>query len=135
MAAQRAPTRGRVLVVDDDEGMADVLRRLLERRFEVAMTTRSTQALDWITQGNRFDVILCDLLMPELTGMDLHERLASMVPEQARRMIFLTGGAFTAAAREFLREVANPHLEKPFDFSRLALLINARIHSGAGTTH
>ena len=127
----RPPSRGRVLVVDDDEGMAETLRRLLERRFDVAMTTRSTQALDWITQGNRFDVILCDLLMPELSGMDLHNRLESLVPEQARRMIFLTGGAYTVRAREFLDGVANPHLEKPFDFARLALLINARLHEAA----
>jgi CheY-like chemotaxis protein len=120
--------RGRVLVVDDDEGMAETLRRLLERRYDVALTTRSSQALDWITKGNRFDVILCDLLMPEMTGMDLHDKLEALVPEQARRMIFLTGGAYTQRAREFLETVANPHLEKPFDFARLALLINARLH-------
>jgi CheY-like chemotaxis protein len=128
MTLHRPPTRGRVLVVDDDEFMTESLRRLLEQRFDVVMTTRSAEAFDWIQHGQRFDVILCDLLMPELSGIDLHERLALVSPEQAERMIFLTGGAYTDEVRTFLSDVANPHLEKPFDFARLALLINARIH-------
>ena len=62
------------------------------------MTPR-LDALARITAGERFDVILCDLMMPHMTGMDLHAALAGAVPEQAERMIFMTGGAFTPSAR------------------------------------
>jgi CheY-like chemotaxis protein len=69
-------------------------------------------------------VILCDLMMPDMTGMDLHAELARKLPEQATRMIFLTGGAFTPRAREFLDEVPNQRLEKPCDLGKLLALIN-----------
>ncbi len=84
-------TRGNVLIVDDDEYIGTTLMRLLERNFDVAVTTRSAQARDWLLRGDRYDVILCDLLMPEVTGMDLHDQLAHAAPDQAHRMIFLTG--------------------------------------------
>ena len=123
----RAAEKGRILIIDDDEVIVEILRHLLERNFEVTLTTRSAHAMDWIAQGQQFDVIVCDLLMPQLTGMDLYDRLALIAPAQAKRMIFVTGGASTEQARKFLDRVANPHLEKPFDFARLMVLINARI--------
>ena len=64
-------------------------------------------------------MVLCDLMMPGLSGMELHERLARSAPEVARRMVFLTGGAFTDGAREFLARVPNPRIEKPFEPSAL----------------
>ncbi len=120
-------SRGRILVVDDDDAIVVILHKLLERSFDLALTTRSTQALDWIVRGDRYDVILCDLLMPELTGMDLHERLCQQAPDQAKRMIFVTGGSFNNRVQRFLGTVANPHLEKPFDLRQLLVLINARL--------
>ena len=64
-------------------------------------------------------MVLCDLMMPGLSGMELHDRLARSSPEGAGRMVFLTGGAFTDAARDFLARVPNPRLEKPFEPSAL----------------
>jgi response regulator RpfG family c-di-GMP phosphodiesterase len=58
-------------------------------------------------------------MMPEMSGMELHASIDRVAPEQARRMIVLTGGAFTEAARTFLDEVALPRCEKPFDFAIL----------------
>jgi signal transduction histidine kinase len=116
--------RARVLIVDDDMVVAFALKRMLERSHEVTMKTSARQALDRITAGDRYDAILCDLMMPEMTGMELHAEIARAAPEQARRMIFLTGGAFTPRAREFLDQVANQRLEKPCDLSKLLALIN-----------
>jgi CheY-like chemotaxis protein len=65
------------------------------------------------------DVILCDLMMPDLTGMDLHAELTATAPEVARRMVFLTGGAFTPAARAFMDQVQNARVDKPFDPQKL----------------
>jgi CheY-like chemotaxis protein len=73
--------------------------------------------------GEKFDLILCDLMMPEMTGMDLHRELSRVAPEQASRMIFLTGGAFTDKARQFLSETVKEYLEKPFDPVNLRAIV------------
>jgi CheY-like chemotaxis protein len=72
-------------------------------------------ALARVRAGERFDAVLCDLMMPELSGMDLHAAVAAIDPALAERFIFVTGGAFTDSAREFLARAANPRLEKPVD--------------------
>ena len=63
-------------------------------------------------------------MMPDLTGMELHARVLSIAPDQARRMIFMTGGAFTVAAREFLHTVPNPRIDKPIESANLLALIS-----------
>ena len=62
-----------------------------------------------------FDVVLCDLMMPELSGMDFYARLQQAWPSMAERVIFLTGGAVSTRAAQFLDRVPNPRLDKPFD--------------------
>ena len=74
-----------------------------------------------------YDVILCDLMMPVMTGMDLYAELAATRPALAARMIFMTGGTFTARARDFLAAVPNPAIDKPFDLSALSALLRARV--------
>jgi CheY-like chemotaxis protein len=81
------------------------------------------KALALCAGGEMFDLILCDLMMPEMTGMDLHRELTLVASEQANRMIFLTGGAFTSKARQFLSETPKEHLEKPFDPANLRAII------------
>jgi len=119
-AQSAAVERGRVLVVDDDPLVSSALRRTLARDHEVEVVVSSRRALELLTspQGG-FDVILCDLMMPEMTGMELHAQLVAASPDLARRMVFITGGAYTPAAREFLERVDNPRVEKPFDPEKL----------------
>jgi CheY-like chemotaxis protein len=62
-------------------------------------------------------------MMPEMTGIDLFEELRRTAPEQAERMVFLSGGAFTARAQAFLKRVPNAYLEKPFKIEELNKLI------------
>jgi len=76
-------------------------------------------ALGRIEAGERYDVILCDLMMPQMTGMELHEALRLRDPALAARVVFITGGAFTERASAFLRDVPNACIEKPFDPDRL----------------
>lgn len=104
----------RVLVVDDDSLVGNALGRLLGG-FDVGVVTSATEALRRIEAGDRFDAIVCDLLMPGLTGMALFERLSGTWPEQARRMVFLTGDTTSDMASAFLSAIPNPHLEKPVD--------------------
>ena len=120
-------THGRVLVVDDDPMIAKAIQRVLAVDHEVIVVRSGAQALARVGSGERFDVIVCDLMMPHMTGMELHGEILGVAPDLAERMVFLTGGAFTVRARAFLDEVLNPRLEKPFTGSQLRALIDARM--------
>ena len=125
---QDAPRRGRILVVDDEAPVAALIRRALAREHEVQVLTSATEAFRRLDGGERYDLILCDLMMPVMTGMELHAELTRAVPDQAACIIFLTGGAFTPGARTFLDQVPNPRLEKPFQIQALRCLVNERLH-------
>jgi CheY-like chemotaxis protein len=122
-----ARRRGRILVVDDEPLVAKVVSRALSADHEVIGLERSTEALALLLSGERFDVILCDLMMPEMSGMDFYQELCTHAPQQAAVIVFLTGGAFTPRARRFLDEVPNRWLEKPFDPAQLSALVNAGV--------
>ncbi len=119
--------RGRVLVIDDEPMVGHSTQRILGREHDVQVLTGARSALSRIGEGERYDVILCDLMMPELTGMDLHSELARVAPDQAERLVFMTGGAFTPGAREFLERVPNPRVEKPFVIAQLRALVRERV--------
>jgi two-component system, cell cycle sensor histidine kinase and response regulator CckA len=120
--APAASTRSRrpsVLVIDDEPLILKLVSAVLEGDNDVTCESRGESALARIRTGERFDAILCDLMMPQLTGMDLHAAVLEIDPRQAEAMLFLTGGAFTPRARAFLDRVSNPTLEKPFDSEAL----------------
>ncbi|MBX7113168.1 MAG: response regulator [Myxococcaceae bacterium] len=119
--------RGRVLVVDDETMVAKAVQRAIGTDHDVVTLHRAKLALERISAGERYDLILCDLMMPEMTGMDLHREISLLAPAQAASMVFLTGGAFTPRARDFLDSVSNHRLEKPFDILGLRALVNHRI--------
>jgi CheY-like chemotaxis protein len=68
---------------------------------------------------NAYDVILCDLIMPEMTGMDVYRAALQRATPVNDRIVFMTGGAFTQRARDFLQSVPNLRIEKPFDLTHL----------------
>jgi CheY-like chemotaxis protein len=115
--------RAKVLVVDDEPMIGKALRRMLSPLHDVTVVTEGTDALTRYDAGERWDVILCDLMMPQMTGMDLHAAFVERDPSVADRMHFLTGGAFTARARNFLDGISNPHLDKPFDGPQVTALV------------
>ncbi len=117
-----AARRARVLVVDDELPLASMLSRVLSDEHEVIIATSAREALAELRQRN-FDVVLCDLLMPVMSGMDLYRELKEQLPGTEQRMVFMTGGAFTPRAAEFLTTVSNPRLEKPFDLNQVRQLV------------
>jgi len=126
--AARAPVDveapgGRLLIVDDEPMILGALRRSFSSDYHVTCVGDGRRALERIRSGERYDVILCDLMMPEITGMDLYAELSKLAPDQAERVVFVTGGAFTARAREFLERIPNARVEKPIDFQNLKLLL------------
>jgi CheY-like chemotaxis protein len=122
-----ATRRGRVLVIDDEETLGQAIRRYLAQDHDVEAVTSARVALDMLSAGARYDVILCDLMMPQVTGMELHGSVAKLDSGQAGRIVFVTGGAFTESARSFFETTNNPRIEKPFDLKTLRHLVNELI--------
>jgi PAS domain S-box-containing protein len=126
--AQCAPVpvggrRGRILVVDDEELVLRSVKRILSKEHEVVDIAVAKDALALCAGGTTFDLILCDLMMPDMTGMDLHRELCQVAPQQAERMLFLTGGAFTARAWKFLSDPGREHVAKPFSPATLRTIV------------
>jgi PAS domain S-box-containing protein len=111
-----------VLVIDDEPAIGTILGKVL-RGHEVTAVTAARDALALIDDGHRFDVILCDLMMPEMSGMDFHGELDRRFPDLARRLVFISGGAFTPAAHAYLDEVPNERLAKPFRPEQIRALV------------
>ncbi|KFE62525.1 ATP-binding protein [Hyalangium minutum] len=130
----RPARRGRILIVDDEPRLAQSMRLLLAPNHDVVTTTRGSEALEWVASGQRFDLVVCDLQMPGTTGMDIYDWLREQAPELARRLVFMSGGAFTPAASAFIRSVPNQVLEKPVRPEVLLATIDAALEPApAGT--
>jgi PAS domain S-box-containing protein len=125
--AVAAPRRARVLVVDDEEMIGVVARRALGSEHDVVAETSGRAAILRIREGERFDVVLCDLMMPEMSGIEVLREIGQIDPRLARDLVFMSGGAFTPEARSFLAEVPNDRIEKPFDLVRLRNVVNTRL--------
>jgi CheY-like chemotaxis protein len=110
-------------VIDDEALVVRGMVRVLSKQHDVVATDAARDALKRCLAGEEFDLILCDLMMPDMTGMELHRELTRLAPRLADRMIFMTGGAFTAEAREFLSHSLKEHLEKPFDPGNLRAIV------------
>lgn len=107
--------RRRILVVDDEPNLRRAIRRMLEPHHDVRLVESGQSALEHLLAGETYDVILCDLMMPHTTGMDVFDRLVGVGSPLAQRMVFMTGGAFSQRSSDFLSESAQPCLEKPFN--------------------
>jgi PAS domain S-box-containing protein len=118
-SAEPPARRGRIMVIDDEAAIARSIERILRAQHDVAVESDPRVALARLLAGERFDLIFCDLMMPDLSGMDLYDALAAARPEAAARVVFLSGGAFSPRARAFLDAATNPCLAKPFSVSTL----------------
>jgi len=118
--------RGRVAVVDDESGVRRTILRILATEHDVEEFESARALAERVANGAVYDAILCDLMMPDMTGMELHGVLQRAGSPLAGAMIFMTGGAFTQEATAFLNAVSNPHLEKPFEAGPLRALIRGR---------
>ncbi|MBN1206659.1 MAG: PAS domain S-box protein [Myxococcaceae bacterium] len=115
---------GRILVIDDEPGVGRALARMIGGQHTVAVVESGQEALERLLSAGPFDVVFCDLMMPDISGMDVYERVRELKPGLAARFVFMTGGAFTPRAREFLETVPNGWLEKPFDVQQMLRLLS-----------
>lgn len=119
-------TTRRILVIDDEEIVCRTVARQLQKMsasHEVVAVTDPHEALTRIERGERFDAVLCDLMMPGLSGMELYRAIVARDPAIASHVAFMTGGTFTEDAEKFLASVTNPRMNKPFDKAALASIL------------
>jgi CheY-like chemotaxis protein len=110
-----------------------MIARILAGQHDLVTAGSGLEAQAILLHDQSFDVILCDLMMPEMTGMDLHKWLATHHPLLAERVIFMTGGAFTPKASDYVARVGNVRLEKPFQAVQLQQLISELVAAPAST--
>jgi PAS domain S-box-containing protein len=115
-------SRGRLLFVDDEEDLCEAMQEALAPYHDVVTTTDARRALELLAAGQRFDVILCDMRMPEMTAIDFHARLGTDNPAQASRVVLMSGG-FTRRRGDPSIVLPRPILEKPFAIEQVLSLI------------
>ncbi|MBA2541041.1 MAG: response regulator, partial [Deltaproteobacteria bacterium] len=113
-----ATRRARILVIDDEPLIGRAIRRIL-KDHDVAVVHRAIDGLAHIRAGEHVDLIVCDVMMPELSGMDVHAELARSAPALLDRILFATGGTFTPSAQHFLSRPDIRYIDKPIDAKTL----------------
>jgi CheY-like chemotaxis protein len=115
--------RARVLVIDDDVAVLRAYRRMLSARHDVVLASGGAEGLRTLEKDEGFDVVLCDVMMPQLDGPMVYEALRARAPRLLEKVVFCSGGAFTPRAKEFLASIQNPFLSKPIDPAALEAII------------
>jgi CheY-like chemotaxis protein len=115
--------RARVLVVDDEPRIGSAIARILDPAHEVTAVYTASDAILRLERGEQYDIILCDILMPQMSGYDLYRSVEQVAPQFVNRIIFMTGGPFSTRGAGFLESVPNARLEKPFSPEALRTLV------------
>jgi CheY-like chemotaxis protein len=116
--------RARVLVIDDEPAILRAFRRVLYTH-DVSVATSGSEAMHQLAEGVPFDAIFCDVMMPEMSGVEVYQRIQEQHPGQEHKVVFMTGGAFAEPAAHFIESVANPKLKKPFTGTSVRALVAA----------
>jgi CheY-like chemotaxis protein len=113
---ERKNHRPRILIIDDDALVAGALAgRLAGDFFEVRTVLDARQGLDIVLADDGLDLVYCDVMMKDFTGIDLHKALRQKAPQRLSKVVFMTGGAFTGQAQAFIGQRRDAHVQKPFD--------------------
>lgn len=124
-----AALHGRILVVDDEPGIRRTVTRILKRQHTIVGASSASEARALLEGDQSFDLILCDMMMPGMSGTALHEWLTTRYPKLASHVVFMSGGVFTPKVAEYVAKAGNLRIEKPFDAALLMRLVAKRIAS------
>jgi CheY-like chemotaxis protein len=113
--AAAAGRRARVLIIDDEPRLGELFRKTLRAEHDVDVFTNGRAALNHLLGGAEYDLILCDLMMADVSGMKVFEEVRRARPGLERRIVFMTGGVFDPRVADFLAGVDNDCIDKPFD--------------------
>jgi signal transduction histidine kinase len=131
LPAAPASARGRVLVIDDEPITGRTIEAALAGEHDVVPVSLAHEALARLAAGERFDVVLCDLQMPEMTGREFYEQILSDWPHAARNVVFMTGGAISPEIRDFMHRISGQVFFKPFRIDELREMVRAQLESEA----
>jgi C4-dicarboxylate-specific signal transduction histidine kinase len=123
----KAIQRRRVLAIDDEALLLKAFQRMLVAHHDIETKLGARDALRCFGEDRLYDVVLCDLQMPDMSGVELYAAVKQQWPDLAERFIFITGGAFSAEARRFLEDPNIACINKPFQLRELLELIEARV--------
>jgi CheY-like chemotaxis protein len=124
-------TRPKVLVIDDDPVVGRSIVRLLRTSTDAVAVTSGREAQSLLADGRDYDLILCDLMMPDVSGAEVHAWVVRERPDLAPRVVFLSGGATTVETQRFLDESAPRCLIKPVPAHVLRELVAEHAQSSA----
>ena len=130
VASLKAIQRRRVLAIDDEALLLKAFQRMLSTHHDIETKLGAREALRGFGQDRKFDIVLCDLQMPDMSGVELYTAVKQQWPELAERFIFITGGAFSPEARRFMEDPSITCINKPFQLRELLELIEARAGEG-----
>ncbi len=128
-ASSPPPIQGRVLIVDDEASVLSALHRALSGRHEVIVLQSGRSALELLSRDADFDVVLTDVSLPDLSGVELRAALATRAPALAERVVFMLGDAPDPAVRAALRALPNRALDKPIELGALRTLVQDRVET------
>ncbi|HEY1697600.1 MAG TPA: response regulator [Polyangiaceae bacterium] len=120
---------GRVLLIDDDSRFGHTIQDVLSERHDVVVALNATDALALLLGGERYDVILCDIRMPGVDGIELHRRLHAALPREAARVVFVTSDPEAPDVLAYFKRVPNLVLAKPIELADLESLIDRAIRA------
>jgi CheY-like chemotaxis protein len=122
-----SPRRGRVLVIDDEPAICALVDRMLRPEHDVVTTTYPEQAVQMIREGQRFDLIISDVMMPVMNGIETHAAVASIDAEQGERFVFFTASVLSPDLERRLESLPNTILRKPVSVSAMRQFVRGRI--------
>lgn len=117
--------RRRILVIDEDRAVLHAVSRLVGRNHDVVTAQGGRTALQLLSEDDAFDLILCDLNMPDLSGPDVFDELSRSRPELLPRFAVLTGGALDERQEALVSQLGRRVLEKPFEQASLESLFSS----------
>jgi two-component system, cell cycle sensor histidine kinase and response regulator CckA len=127
----RVKSRARILIIDDEPLLGQTLRFAFQDKHDVEVAASGREALERLAKDSAFDLVLCDLMMPDVSGEHVYRAVAEHSPGLLPRFVFMTGGAFTERAQEFLAHFTGRQLEKPFNIDEVESLLSELSAAGA----
>jgi CheY-like chemotaxis protein len=122
-----ASPRHRVLIIDDENLVVALLRRILESEYDVVTANSGSEGLEQLETDGPFGVVLCDLMLPDISGIEVYHRVERRSPELAARFVFLTGGIFPDGTTAPLDDLPNPRVRKPFDAQSIRAVVREQL--------
>jgi PAS domain S-box-containing protein len=118
--------RSRLLVIDDEPNIGKSFERSLPEH-DVTFVDSGREGVRLLDEGRQFDLIFCDVMMPDMTGRDVHEQISERHTGMLDKIVFMTGGAFTERAAEFIERVNARRVDKPFDLGTIRTVLREKL--------